>query len=382
MLVSATLSFVRAWFFYSSQQKDNVLRVALVHDWLNQVGGAENVLIALKEIFPDAPVFTSIYDRERMPAVMRDWEIRTSFLDRLPGIYRNHQIALPLYPFAWEQFDFSGFDVVLSNKSGFCHGIITPPGTTHLCYCLTPTRYLWSTESYLQREGVGRLRRMILPPVLTLLRQWDANAARRVDHFAAISRAVQARIQKVYRADSKIIYPPVDTHRFAPGETQDYFFIVSRLIPYKRIDLAVKAFSELGLKLVIAGDGRDREALEKIAGPTVRFVGRVSDAELKTWMAGARGFLFPGEEDFGIAPLEAMSAGVPVIAYAVGGAMDTVVEHETGLFFREPTVASLKAAVEQFTTRTWDKQRIRAHAETFDVEHFKRQILAWVEDRG
>lgn len=359
-----------------------MLRVALVHDWLNQVGGAENVLIALKEIFPDAPVFTSIYDRERMPAVMRGWEIRTSFLDRIPGIYRNHQIALPLYPFAWEQFDFSGFDVVLSNKSGFCHGIITPPGTTHFCYCLTPTRYLWSTESYLQREGVGRLRRMILPPVLTLLRQWDANAARRVDHFAAISRAVQARIQKVYRADSKIIYPPVDTHRFAPGETQDYFFIVSRLIPYKRIDLAVQAFSELGWNLVIAGDGRDREALEKIAGPTVRFVGRVSDAELKTWMAGARGFLFPGEEDFGIAPLEAMSAGVPVIAYAAGGALDTVVENETGLFFRDPTVASLKTTLQQFATRTWDKQRIRAHAETFDVEHFKREIVAWVEDRG
>lgn len=368
-----------AWFFYGSPPKDEALRVALVHDWLNQIGGAENVLIALKEIFPDAPVFTSIYDRERMPAVMRGWEIHTSFLDRIPGIYRNHQIALPLYPFAWEQFDFSGFDVVLSNKSGFCHGIITPPETTHLCYCLTPTRYLWSTESYLQREGVGRLRRMVLPPVLTLLRQWDANAARRVDHFAAISRAVQARIQKVYRADSTIIYPPVDTHRFASGETQDYFFIVSRLIPYKRIDLAVKAFSELGLKLVIAGDGRDREALEKIAGPTVRFVGRVSDTELKTWMAGARGFLFPGEEDFGIAPLEAMSAGVPVIAYAAGGALDTVIENETGLFFREPTVASLKATVEQFATRSWDKQRIRAHAETFDVEHFKRQILAWVE---
>ncbi len=217
---------------------------------------------------------------------------------------------------------------------------------------------------------------------MTLLRQWDANAAGRVDHFAAISRAVQARIQKVYRADSRIIYPPVDTHRFAPGETQDYFFIVSRLIPYKRIDLAVKAFSELGWKLVIAGDGRDRDALEKIAGPTVRFVGRVSDAELKTWMAGARGFLFPGEEDFGIAPLEAMSAGVPVIAYAAGGALDTVIENETGLFFREPTVASLKAALEQFAARTWDKPRIRAHAETFDVEHFKRDIAAWVEGRG
>jgi glycosyltransferase involved in cell wall biosynthesis len=359
--------------------KDTLVRVALVHDWLNQVGGAENVLIALKEIFPTAPVFTSIYDRTRMPAVMQGWDIRTSALDKLPGIYRNHQAALPLYPFIWEQFDFSEFDVVLSNKSGFCHGIITAPHTRHLCYCLTPTRYLWSTDQYLQREGVGRLRRWLLPPVLTFLRQWDANAARRVDAFAAISGAVQARIQKTYRADSTIIYPPVDTHRFAPGTTQDYIFIVSRLIPYKRIDLAVQACSELGLKLVVAGDGRDRAELERAAGPTVRFIGRVSDAELKAWMAGARAFIFAGEEDFGIAPLEAMSAGVPVIAYGAGGALDTVVDGETGLFFTEPTAASLKESLRRFETMSWDKARIRAHAETFDVAVFKRRILEWVE---
>ncbi|MGH2544010.1 MAG: glycosyltransferase, partial [Ardenticatenaceae bacterium] len=187
------------------------MRVALVHDWLNQVGGAENVLVALKELFPEAPVFTSIYDRKGMPAVMRDWDVRTSVLDRIPGIYRNHQAALPLYPFAWEQFDFSAFDVVLSNKSGFCHGIITPPHTLHLCYCLAPTRYLWNTESYLRREGAGWLRQALLPPLLTALRLWDQNAARRVDRFAAISRAVERRIAKYYRAEATVIYPPVAT---------------------------------------------------------------------------------------------------------------------------------------------------------------------------
>ncbi|MBA3531286.1 MAG: glycosyltransferase [Ardenticatenales bacterium] len=355
------------------------MKVALVHDWLNQMGGAENVLIALKELFPDAPLYTSIYDRARMPAIMRGWEIHTSSLDRIPGIYRNHQAALPLYPFAWEQFDFSAYDVVLSNKSGFCHGIITPPQTLHLCYCLTPTRYLWSTEGYLQREGVGRLRRTLLPPVLTALRLWDQNAAQRVDRFAAISRAVQQRIDKFYGADSTIIYPPVDTHRFLPGERKDYFFIVSRLIPYKRIDLAVEAFSRLGLPLVIAGDGRDRAALEATAGPTVRFLGRVSDEELHRWMGGARAFLFPGEEDFGIAPLEAASAGVPVIAYAAGGALDTVIDGDTGLFFHEPTAASLAEAVRRFETMTFDRERIRAHALQFDVAAFKRQIYRWVE---
>jgi glycosyltransferase involved in cell wall biosynthesis len=355
------------------------LKVALVHDWLNQVGGAENVLIALKEVFPDAPVFTSIFDRERMPAVMRGWEVHTSALDRLPTIHRNHQAALPLYPFAWEGFDFSDFDVVLSNKSGFCHGIITPPPTLHLCYCLTPTRYLWSTEAYLQREGVGRLRRTLLPPVLTALRLWDQNAAKRVDRFAAISRAVQQRVAKVYRADSVVIYPPVDTHRFTPGETGDYFFIVSRLIPYKRIDLAVQAFSRLGLPLVIAGDGRDRAALEAAATPNIRFLGRVSDTELSRWMGGARAFIFPGEEDFGIAPLEAASAGVPVIAYAAGGALDTVRDGDTGLLFLEPTADSLADAVRRFESIRFDPSLIRAHAQRFDVELFKRQIREWVE---
>lgn len=355
------------------------MKVALVHDWLNQMGGAENVLVALKEVFPDAPVFTSIFDRARMPAVMRGWEVHTSALDRVPTIYRRHQAALPLYPFVWEGFDFSGWDVVLSNKSGFCHGIITPPETLHLCYCLTPTRYLWSTEAYLQREGVGRVRRALLPPLLTALRLWDQNAAKRVDRFAAISRAVQQRIGKVYRANSTVIYPPVDTHRFAPGETEDYFFIVSRLIPYKRIDLAVQAFSRLGLPLVIAGDGRDREALQAAAAPNVRFLGRVSDAKLSRWMGGARAFIFPGEEDFGIAPLEAASAGVPVIAYAAGGALDTVRDGETGLFFHDASSDSLMDAMRRFEPMRWDRSHIRAHAQQFDVQQFKYKIREWVE---
>ncbi len=355
------------------------LKVALVHDWLNQVGGAENVLIALKEIFPDAPVFTSIYDQDRMPDVMHEWDIRTSVLDRIPGIYRSHQLALPLYPFAWEKFDFSEFDVVLSNKSGFCHGIVTQPKTLHLCYCLTPTRYLWSTANYLQREGVGKLERAILTPLLTLLRVWDQNAAMRVDRFVAISRAVQNRITKYYRADSTVIYPPINTERFQPSETRDYYFIVSRLIPYKRIDLAVKAFTHLGLPLVIAGNGRDRAALEQAAGPNVRFLGRISDEALDTWMAGAKGFIFPGEEDFGITPLEAASAGVPVIAYAAGGALDTVVEGQTGTFFHTSDPRALIQAVQRFETMRFDKAVIRAHAKQFDENNFKQQIKEWVE---
>ena len=337
------------------------------------------MLIALKELFPDAPVYTSIYAPDQMPAVMRTWDIRCSDLDRLPRIHDHHQAALPLYPFVWEQFDFSDYDVVLSNKSGFCHGIITPPETLHLCYCLTPTRYLWNTQSYMQREDVGRWRRRALAPVLTALRVWDASAAQRVDRFAAISRAVQQRIETYYRAESTLIYPPVDTSRFAPGERGDYFLIVSRLIPYKRIDMAVEAFNRLGLPLVIAGDGRDRAALEAAAGPNIRFLGRIPDEAVSEWMGGARAFIFPGEEDFGITPLEAASAGTPVVAYAGGGALDTVIDGETGLFFEEPTAASLAEAVRRFETMPFDLGRLQQHARQFDTARFKARVMEWVE---
>ena len=251
--------------------------------------------------------------------------------------------------------------------------------TLHLCYCLTPTRYLWSTSNYLQREGVGKLQRAILTPLLTLLRVWDQNAAMRVDRFVAISRAVQQRITKYYRADSMVIYPPISTERFQPSETRDYYFIVSRLIPYKRIDLAVQAFTHLGLPLVIAGNGRDRAALEEVAGPNVRFLGRISDEALHTWMAGAKAFIFPGEEDFGITPLEAASAGVPVIAYAAGGALDTVIEEQTGTFFHTSDPRALVQAVQRFETMHFDKAIIRAHAKQFDENNFKQQIKEWVE---
>ncbi|MCB9126298.1 MAG: glycosyltransferase [Ardenticatenales bacterium] len=355
------------------------MKVALVHDWLNQIGGAESVLIALKELFPEAPVYTSIYDPTAMPAVMQRWEIRTSAMDRIPRIHQHHQAALPLYPFVWEQFDFSGFDLVLSNKSGFCHGIITPPETLHLCYCLTPTRYLWNTDSYLARENVGRLRRTLLPPLLTALRLWDHAAAQRVDGYAAISRAVQDRIENFYQQESTIIYPPVATERFAAGEREAFFFIVSRLIPYKRIDLAVAAFNQLGLPLVIAGEGRDRAALEAAAGPNVRFLGKVSDDEVADWMGRARAFIFPGEEDFGITPVEAAAAGTPVIAFGRGGARDTVIEGETGLFFDEPTADSLADAVRRFESSSFDRVQMQRHAQRFDTAQFKAQITAWVE---
>jgi glycosyltransferase involved in cell wall biosynthesis len=300
-------------------------------------------------------------------------------MNKLPLVKRFHQSFLPLYPMAFESLDLSEYDVVLSNKSGFCHGVVTPPETLHICYCLSPTRYVWRHHDYLQREGLGGASRAALAPLLSVLRLWDRNAADRVDRFVAISTEIQRRIQKYYRRDSEIIYPPVDTSRFAPAsEHDDYFLVVGRLVPYKRVDLAVRACSELGLPLKVAGSGRDLERLRSMAGPTVEFLGWVSDETVPALMARCRAFLFPGAEDFGIAPLEAMAAGRPVIAYAYGGALDTVIEGVSGVLFPEQTLASLTQALQRFRAKAYDPALVRKHAEQFDATVFQRRMTAFV----
>lgn len=357
------------------------MKLALVHDWLNQMGGAENVLEAMVALYPGAPVYTSMYSPERMPDSYRAWDIRTTWMDRLPGIYSHHQRYLPLYPAAWDGLDLSGYDVVLSNKSGFCHGV-QAGGALHICYCLAPTRYLWQFEHYIAREGLSAATAAALKPVVRRLRRWDYAAAQRVDHFIAISTDIRQRIARFYDRDSVIIYPPVEVDRFEPAARPgNYFLIVSRLVPYKRVDLAVRACTALGLPLVVAGDGRDRERLEALAGPTVEFRGRVPDAELLDLLARCRGFIFPGFEDFGIAPVEAQAAGRPVIAFRGGGALDTVIEGETGVFFDEQTVESLSAALQQFEAMSFSPAACRANAERFSRAVFERQLAAFIEAR-
>ncbi len=344
------------------------------------MGGAEGVLEALVEMFPEAPIYTSIYWPEAMPAAYRAWDIRTTWMDRLPGIYRHHQLYLLFYPLAFGGLDLRGYDLVISNKSAFCLGVKTPPETRHVCYCLTPTRFVWDFKAYVDREHVGEAGRLLVKPFLGWLRRWERAAAERVDAFVAISDEVQGRIRRFYGRESAVVYPPVDTGRFTPTEHHDdYYLIVSRLIPYKRIDLAVRAFGELGLPLWIGGDGRDRAALQAIAAPNVRFLGRVPDKELGPLLARCRAFVFPGLEDFGITPVEAMAAGRPVIAFAGGGALDTVVEDVTGVFFQEQTVASLAGAVRRFDETAFDPATIRAHAERFDAKVFKAQMRTFIE---
>jgi glycosyltransferase involved in cell wall biosynthesis len=317
-----------------------------------------------------------------MPPHWRNWDIRTNFIDRLPFSHRKQQLYFPLYPFSFEQHDLRGYDLVISNKSGFCHGVITGPETVHICYCLTPTRYVWRYQQYAEQEQLGWLARKILPLFLTSLRQWDRLAADRVDHFVAISQEVRRRIEKVYRRESAIIYPPVGTSRFVPcSEVEDYYLLVGRLVPYRRIDILIEAFNKMKRPLRIAGSGRDRERLEALAGPTIEFLGYVPDEELPGLLAQCRAFMFPGEEDFGIAPLQAMAAGRPVIAYAAGGALETVVPGVTGVFFDQQTVPAIIDAVELADKQPWNSLEIQAHARQFDTGVFKQKILAFIEEK-
>ncbi len=356
------------------------MRVALVHDYLNQYGGAERVLEALHEIYPDAPVFTSLYDPDAMPDRFRSWEIRTSFLQRMPLVRRFHRAFLLLYPPAFESFDFRDFDVVISNSSSWAKSVITPPDTLHVCYCLTPMRWAWNYRDYLIRENLGRPIRRLLPVAIHYLRMWDAVTSSRVDRFIGISRAVVARIRKYYGRDADLIPPPVDTASIPMGtEQRENYLVVSRLIPYKKIDLAVRACTALGLPLEVIGDGRDRARLESLAGPTVRFRGHVSDTEVHEALASCRAFLFPGEEDFGIAPVEAMAAGRPVVAYAGGGALDTVVDGITGRLFSPQSVDALADRLARFDPNDFDPRTVRDHALRFDTRSFQDAIGAYVE---
>lgn len=337
------------------------------------------MLEVMHAMYPEAPIYTSMFWPQAFPPAYQGWEVRPSFLNRLPLIHRHHQWFLLLYPFAFEQFDFSEYDLVLSVTSAFAHGIITSPKTLHICYCLTPARFLWDYHSYVAREGFGRLVRLAVPLFLYNLRLWDRLAADRVDHFVAISKVVQQRILKFYHREAEVIFPPVDVDRFSLSQEQgDYFLIISRLVPYKRIDLAVEAFSQLGLPLLIIGDGRARRALEAMAAPNVRFLGRVSDEEVGQYLTNCRAFIFPGEEDFGITPLEAQAAGRPVIAYAGGGALETLIEGTTGLFFHQPTAESLAEAVVHFDDVRFDPVTIRKQVLRFDRAAFRHGFADFV----
>jgi glycosyltransferase involved in cell wall biosynthesis len=353
------------------------VKVAIVHDFLMQMGGAEKVVEVMHQMFPDAPIYTSAYDPEAMPAYYRTWDIRTSFLQNMPCKQKLHRLALPLYPMAFEGFDLSDFDLVLSSSSAFAKGVITQPHTTHVCYTHAPMRYAWMTRTYVNNEKIGNLMQVLLRPGMNYLRLWDAVAASRVDHYVANSSAVGRRIEKFYRRRCDVVFPPVDLARFQPAaDLEDYYILVSRFVPYKRLDIAVDAFSQMGRRLLVVGGGRQMDMLKERAGPTIEFPGRVDDVELPGLLARARAYIMPGEEDFGIAPVEANACGRPVIAYAAGGALDTQIDGVTGVLFGDQSVAGLCAAVERADGIAFDPAIIQAHARLFGTDVFKANLRA------
>jgi glycosyltransferase involved in cell wall biosynthesis len=352
------------------------MRIAFVHDYLNQYGGAERVLQILCSMFPEAPIFTLIYDEKSTGRVFKGKDIRTSFLQKVPFVKKHHRIFPLLMPVAVEQFDLSNFDLVFSISASFAKGIITKPQTKHLNYCLTPTRFLWDdSHRYIDEFKYPWPVKKLIPFFIGYLRIWDQEAALRVDRYIAISNFVKARIKKYYDCDSEIIYPPVDISRFRVSPTTDnYFLMVGRLVAYKRFDLAVKVFNAIGKRLLIVGDGPERGRLEKMAAPNVKFLGLVSDHKMPDLYSRAEALIFPQEEDFGLVPLEAMASGRPVIAFRGGGALETVVDGENGIFFDEQTEIDLAEAIGMFYQTKFDPDTIRASISKFDRPFFEKKI--------
>ncbi|MFH0805084.1 MAG: glycosyltransferase [Patescibacteria group bacterium] len=356
-------------------------RIALVHDHLNQLGGAERVLRTFCDLYPKAPVYTLIYDAAGTRHVFDGVNIHQSFIAGMPWARRRFRWYLPLMVPATEAYDLSEYDLVLSDSSGLAKGVVTQPGTLHICYCHSPTRYLWSDHN----EVIDPLERNRLVSKLSLLyrsylRVWDRTAADRVDVFIANSKFVADRIKKYYRHDSTIIHPPVDCSRFSIAPTvEGYYLIVSRLRPYKRIDVAIQAFNKLGLPLYIIGNGPEESRLRQMAKPNVRFLGNVPDQDVVRYLSRCRAFINPQVEDFGLTPVEAMACGRPVIAYGVGGVLESVVPGKTGVLFDEQSWEALADAVIHFKPEEYDPVAVRQHALQFDTPHFKQRIQAFIE---
>jgi glycosyltransferase involved in cell wall biosynthesis len=357
------------------------MKIALVHDYLVQDGGAERVLKAFQEIWPSAPTFALLYDPDRMGRNFRDKDIRTSFLQNVPFALKRYKWFMPLMPMATERHDLSGYDVVLSSTSAFAKGVITRPDTLHVCYCHTPTRYLWSdTHSYINEIGLPGPVRKLVPLMLTDIRVWDRLAADRVDRFIANSRTVERRIAKYYQRQSDIIHPPVETDRYYAGDGAGGYYVAGgRLVAYKRFDVIVRAFNKLGIPLKIFGEGPELAKLRAAAKRNIEFVGRVGEHEKAELYAKAIAYLHPQEEDFGITAVEAMAAGRPVIAYRKGGAEETVIEGVTGTFIEEQSWEELANTIIRFDPEQFDSRRIREHALRYDIELFKETMKEYVE---
>jgi glycosyltransferase involved in cell wall biosynthesis len=360
------------------------MKVAIVHYWLVQMRGGEKVVEALCEMFPDADIFTHAYDPAQISPTIRRHRVRTTFIGRLPGAARLYQAYLPLMPLALEQLDLRDYDLVISTESGPAKGVLTRPDACHVCYCHTPMRYVWNMYTE-YRDSANPLLRAIIPLIASYLRKWDVLSAARVDSFVANSHNVARRVAKYYRRESTVVHPPVDVEHFRPTppcEGPGFYLCVGQLISYKQTGLAIEACNRLRRPLVVVGEGAQQAELKRLAGPTVRFVGRLTDEALRAHYAECRALIFPGEEDFGIVPLEAMASGRPVIAFGRGGALETVVPAVTGVLFEAQTPDSLIDAINRFEAirGSFDPMQLAAHAQRFSQDCFKTAMGMAVEE--
>lgn len=362
------------------------MKIALVHDHLAQEGGAEKVLEVLSDMFPDAPIYTLLYDKKNIKKYYPDKKIETSIIQKLPGGVKHYQWYMPFMPMAVEFFDLSKYDVVISDTSSFAKGVITSTEAIHICYCHTPTRYLWSdTHQYINELKYNKYFKKIIAFVLNYIRIWDRQAADRVDFFLTNSKISQKRIKKYYRRKSKIIYPSIEDRNFYISEQiDDYFLCGCRLVPYKRVDIVIEAFKKMPeRKLKIFGDGPDLNRLKKIAGDAINieFLGRVSQEEKFKLFSHAQAFINPQKEDFGITVVESMASGRPVIALSEGGALETVIDGVTGVFFKKEDANSIIETVNKFNSIQFNPQVIREHAMNFSEENFRNKIMEFIKSK-
>jgi glycosyltransferase involved in cell wall biosynthesis len=360
------------------------LRVALVHHWLVRMRGGEKVLAALCRLFPQADIFTLVYDPEGICETITRHRVTTSWIQRLPLARRHYAQYLPLFPLAIEQFDLSDYDLAISSDASVAKGVLTRPETCHICYCHSPLRYAWSAyHTYLEAVS-SRWKRGLVPFFLHYLRLWDVSAANRVDYFVANSRNVANRIQKYYRREASVVYPPVEVSSFpVPAQTEDYYLAVGQWVPYKRFDLAIEAFNELRRPLWVVGEGPEEPRLKRRAQSHIRFLSRVSDSQLRTILSQCRALVFPGEEDFGMIIPETHACGRPAIALARGGALETVIPGVNGVLFQEASAAALRAAVLHFESieSQLNPQEIRVSAERFKEELFFEKMAGFVAEK-
>ncbi|MDR3846547.1 MAG: glycosyltransferase [Eggerthellaceae bacterium] len=360
------------------------LKVALVHDWLVGRGGGERVLYDIHTLFPDAPIYTLVYDQDKAPEWCKECDIRTTYIQKWPGAKSHHKLLLSFMPKAWEALDLTEYDLVISCCASCCKGVITRPDALHVCYSFSPTRYVWDLY-YDYLENTNAIKRFFMKRMIHKVRLWDFQAAQRVDHFAADSNFVGSRIKKYYRRDFTTIYPGTRINEYPITEMpDDYYLVVARFVRYKRVYLAIEACKQLKKKLVVIGwGGEEEERLKKLAGDTVEFLGRVSDEEMERYYSRAKAFLFPGIEDYGITPVEAMSAGVPVLAFGKGGALETVQDGKTGLYFHDQTVSGLVHCIEEFERNgvAYSRQQIHDYSLNFSDEIFKGNFTNFLKDK-